>query len=450
MSAPTLISGDVIEVDALATQLGHVAFETRYTATQLERLHTDTWVGRAADAFGRQAGELPPKLHRAADAFDAAESAYRAFNRDLAAAQEQARRAMGMWAAAEGDTASWRARIDALPADDPARVTPDPGAPLRGQASAMYGEAVALVDASARRAAAALHEAAATAPHGPGFWSKAWHETCEFADGVWDGTVGLVKFAWEFSPIRAALDPDGFTRDAEQMGEALWWGVQHPVDFAKAVGHEWAEHPAHAIGELVPGLLLAAATGGTGLAATAVREGVQATADVATSIATRLATRVRELDLASDTGSASIDLLTLGIVHSQAIAELPVSIVADVIESASSTRFVRQAGPTFTTRAALEYRPAAPTAHNHRLLHVLAHSVEDTSKPTHTVFKDGIRIFDVIDEAWTRRLAHGQVDLDGRVWDIGMGRVVGTNGERTVRIVLKRNTTCVITACLVP
>jgi hypothetical protein len=311
MSAPTLIPGDVAAVGALATRLGNVAFETRYAATQLERLHTDTWVGKAADAFGRQAGELPPKLHRAADAFDAAQSAYRTFTVDLAAAQEQARRAIGIWAIADGDTATWRARMETLTTDDPARSLPDPGAALRSEAAAVFEDALAMVDASARRAAQALHEAAAAAPHGPGFWSKVWHETCEFADGVWDGSVGLVKFEWEFSPIRAVLDPDGFTRDAEQMGEALWWGAQHPVDFAEAVANEWMEHPAHAVGELVPGLLLAAATGGTGLAPTALREGAQATADVATSIATKLATRVRELDLASDKGSARIDLLTL-------------------------------------------------------------------------------------------------------------------------------------------
>jgi hypothetical protein len=454
MSAPTLIPGDVAAVGALATRLGNVAFETRYAATQLERLHTDTWVGKAADAFGRQAGELPPKLHRAADAFDAAQSAYRTFTVDLAAAQEQARRAIGIWAIADGDTATWRARMETLTTDDPARSLPDPGAALRSEAAAVFEDALAMVDASARRAAQALHEAAAAAPHGPGFWSKVWHETCEFADGVWDGSVGLVKFAWEFSPIRAVLDPDGFTRDAEQMGEALWWGAQHPVDFAEAVANEWMEHPAHAVGELVPGLLLAAATGGTGLAPTALREGAQATADVAASIATKLAVRTRKLSTpnvvehAASVVDATLDLGRLGELTLDELAAIDVESVVRHVEIHGGITFTRHADGSYESPAGLIYARDVNTG-EHRIVHVLRHGAPDTTKPKHTVFADQLGMFSMLDKAWAGRSLHAIGNPKKFVVD--MCPPVGINGEtRIVILVMRQGSSAIRTTFLEP
>jgi hypothetical protein len=64
-------------------------------------------------------------------------------------------------------------------------------------------------------------------------------------------------------------DPDGYLEDMTGMAKGLQYGVTHPVEFAKAVTNwdMWLEDPARALGQLVPELALAFATGGAGAAA---------------------------------------------------------------------------------------------------------------------------------------------------------------------------------------
>ena len=315
MSVPQPLPGDLAVLDDLVARLGHVADEASLAAARLQRLNAGDWIGKTATAFGNAASTMPPKLTNASSAFLTGAGAYRSYRTVLADAQLRARSAMGMWADAQSLTSSWQGQLAALPANDPGRNAPDPGAALRTRSEALYDAAVTDVDVAGRAAASSLHSAADAAPHAPSFWARAWHELASFVDGVWDGTVGIVKFAWEMSPIRMMVDPQGWWHDQVNMGKALWWGVHHPVEFGKAITNwdEWVRDPAHAFGELVPNLLLAAATGGTGAAATATREAAGALADTAAALAAKLAAHTRELRLlANDTGSANIDLVTLG------------------------------------------------------------------------------------------------------------------------------------------
>ena len=138
MSAPSVIAGDVASVEQLASRLRGVAEETAYAASRLDRLHDGTWLGAAADKFGAKAGELPPKLHAAADAFRSAEGAYRSYAADLSHGQSEALHAMSLWSSGASASASWRAQVDTLPANDPGRSGADPGVALRDQASVVY------------------------------------------------------------------------------------------------------------------------------------------------------------------------------------------------------------------------------------------------------------------------------------------------------------------------
>ena len=92
------------------------------------------------------------------------------------------------------------------------------------------------------------------------------------------------------------------------------------------------------------------------------------------------------------------------------------------------------------------------SAQGNRVLHVLEHLTPDPSKPLHTLFNvPRNQIIGLLDEAWAARQGTGVLQANGnRVFDIPMGRVVGTGGETRIRIVVRDGTTNVITAYPIP
>lgn len=101
--------------------------------------------------------------------------------------------------------------------------------------------------------------------------------------GMWDGTKGIVQFAWRYGAIRQMVDPKGWATDVGRLAEGIGTGVQHPVEFAKQVidVETWQKDPARAYGKLAPEALLSALTGGAGLAAQAAARGRFAARQVA-------------------------------------------------------------------------------------------------------------------------------------------------------------------------
>lgn len=84
-----------------------------------------------------------------------------------------------------------------------------------------------------------------------------------------------------------------------------------------------------------------------------------------------------------------------------------------------------------------------------RVYHVFAHLKPDDSKPIHSVFNtDQQGLIELIDEAWqNRQSGYSEAQSNGnRVYDIDMGRVIGTDGENEIRIVVKDGSTSIITA----
>ncbi|REK67790.1 MAG: hypothetical protein DF221_00850, partial [Brevibacillus sp.] len=80
-----------------------------------------------------------------------------------------------------------------------------------------------------------------------------------------------------------------------------------------------------------------------------------------------------------------------------------------------------------------------------RVQHILEHTKSNLNKPNHTVFSvDKTEVLSLIDEAWALRKA--PVPGDPGAYIINMGRVVGTNGETAIRVVVKPGTSEIITA----
>ncbi len=98
---------------------------------------------------------------------------------------------------------------------------------------------------------------------------------------------------------------------------------------------------------------------------------------------------------------------------------------------------------TWTSNEGLIYGQGSKDGN--RVNHVLQHTQPDPSKPKHTVFNvDRSNLIGLIDEAWANR--KNPLPSDPGVYLVDMGRIIGTNGETQIRIVVVPGTNNIITA----
>jgi hypothetical protein len=82
-----------------------------------------------------------------------------------------------------------------------------------------------------------------------------------------------------------------------------------------------------------------------------------------------------------------------------------------------------------------------------RVLHVFEHLKVDPSKPVHSVFTVARnKLLALLDEAWAKRGAGVLQSNGNRLFDINMGRVIGTNGETHIWMIVRDGTSEIITA----
>ncbi|VEG12930.1 hypothetical protein [Moraxella cuniculi] len=102
---------------------------------------------------------------------------------------------------------------------------------------------------------------------------------------------------------------------------------------------------------------------------------------------------------------------------------------------------------TWSSPAGLNYGQGS--REGNRVKHVLEHAQPNSNKPNHTVFNvQRNQILSLVDQAWVRR--GNPLPSDPGVYVIPMGKVVGTRGETSIRIVVKPGTNQVITAYPTP
>jgi ribonuclease T1 len=121
--------------------------------------------------------------------------------------------------------------------------------------------------------------------------------------GAYDSVKGTLTLGWELSPTRAAIDPDGFSRDARAFGKATWYGITHPAVLGKAL-IDWNDlrggHPGKAVGQWLPDIAIALFTGGLG---TAAEGGAEAARDL--SRVEKAAASARDLSRVEKAGEAA-------------------------------------------------------------------------------------------------------------------------------------------------
>jgi len=98
---------------------------------------------------------------------------------------------------------------------------------------------------------------------------------------------------------------------------------------------------------------------------------------------------------------------------------------------------------SWTSSGGLEYTQGS--VHGNRVKHVLDHTKPNPNKPTHSVFNvDKTKLLELVDEAWSKKGTH--VPGDSGAYIIPMGRIVGTEGETAIKIVVRPGTNKVITS----
>jgi hypothetical protein len=304
-----LVPGSPGDLDRLVARCRTVADGLGGAAARVRAIDSGDWVGPAGDAFRDVVDIEPGTYDDAARAFGETAGAVSAYTAVLRDAQATARTAISLWDDAQRASQAWQGQRDryaadvraAQDADHPQRALDrltapssyDPGSDGRARAESLLGDARDRVRTAGSTASRRIAAAWADAPREPHWWEKAGHFVAEIGRGAWEATAGLVEFVWSVSPTRMMVDPLGWQRDVTNLGRGLWYGVQHPAELGKALldWDTWKESPGRAIGHLLPDLLLALATAGSGAVATRAVRGAKVLDDVAD-----LATTFQRLD----------------------------------------------------------------------------------------------------------------------------------------------------------
>ena len=101
---------------------------------------------------------------------------------------------------------------------------------------------------------------------------------------------------------------------------------------------------------------------------------------------------------------------------------------------------------TWESPGGLRFGPGSKQGH--RVGHVMDHlGPNPLKKGTHSVFNlQGGSLIKLLDEAWAKRGPGSLQDNGNRLFEVNMGRTVGTTGERRIRIIVGGDTSDVITA----
>jgi len=154
---------------------------------------------------------------------------------------------------------------------------------------------------------------------------------------------------------------------------------------------------------------------------------------------------------------AFIALVVLGLVlpnHQQAMPKVAADVSSSVqtvdAGDVTNAKLKRTTKNEFTSPAGIRYGKDWSGKFESRIAHIMAHTRADTSKPKHSIFveKNQEAIVALLDEAWKKRgPPERQTRGRGRdVFDVPMGRTVGTEGERRIRMVVEADSADIVTA----
>jgi hypothetical protein len=255
VDAITALPGNPDDVELLSRQLARRATQCADIAPALTRAIPVGWSGRAAEAFRGAVVPLSAEVRTTADDASAAAAVLAGYATALREAQALVRQ--GQAVLEEGRQASLR--WSAQPAD--ARMASDPGEEVRARGWGLVERGSQDADTAARSAAWILDRllelAADSRGHAQGGIAH------RFVGGAWESGAALVDHV-KTCGVGPALDPRRAVGCAGDTASGVAFGVRHPLVFGKELldWDTWATDRPRAAGHLLPGLVLAALTGG--------------------------------------------------------------------------------------------------------------------------------------------------------------------------------------------
>lgn len=296
------IMGDAVAIRGRVAVMRDRASDCERIAWSLQEISAPGWVGRAADRFHEHFKMQPDKWWCASATFGRAADAWEAYATALEEAQARAAAAKASYEAgvasveaalAEQRWASEHPQHDALgfPVWDfsyhPERDT-RPGEAAKEQAIADFNAAVGDTDAAGEALAQTLYELSERSPDPS--WAPV-HFARRAVAGIFDGVWGLLTMtygvaaealwdygrymlgwmSWEELMAKRTVLPG---RDMLALRDAI---LADPKGFARKMVEGllnvdgWADDPGDALGELVPGAVLAALSVAPGAGARAAR-----------------------------------------------------------------------------------------------------------------------------------------------------------------------------------
>lgn len=292
------IGGDPGGIRTRAQVMADRAAEFADVYSGLTSLKSDGWKGRAADRFREKFKVQTQGWMDAQTAFSSASAAYLSYATTLENAQNQLPGIRSRWeqgraaveaAQANQDSVRSQAASAGVPAVFDSSCDEGPGEDAMAAAQTDFNTLVATVNDAGNQLISALNAGIAMLPERT--W---WDATCRTVGSVLVGFVeavaDLLKLAcklggfdtvfdfgrmlmgdmsWDEYMAKHAYLP---TETVTGLAKALW---QDPIGFMKGLGKAvldwdaWADDPGRAIGHLLPDVIIAVATAGTGTGASA-------------------------------------------------------------------------------------------------------------------------------------------------------------------------------------
>ena len=108
--------------------------------------------------------------------------------------------------------------------------------------------------------------------------------------------------------------------------------------------------------------------------------------------------------------------------------------IVEILDIKNSFKLTYNGNGTWTSTEGIIYGQGS--RQGNRVLHILEHTKPNPSKPLHTMFNvSKHEVITLVDEAWLLK-GTGVLQNNGNVmYEINMGRIIGTNGEDTMIII---------------
>ncbi|MCE7007993.1 hypothetical protein LWC34_35000 [Kibdelosporangium philippinense] len=293
-----LIPGEPDEFGPTIDGLNKMGRAMRQAGDGLAKLDTaEHWSGPAADSFRNRFDARPEMWSRYGQVLNDVAGALTPYRDALAEAQQEAARAIEAYKRAQQKTEQAQEAFEAAveersrnlwqagrPMEFPEFV--DPAAGEKAQAQKILDDAKAKLSAASDKWHYRIAELRDQLPEEPGWLERRRidlvdhaslmaTQTWEVVDGAASAVAGMVQMVRMVNPYDPynLKNPKEYVENLGTVAAGLWHAATNPIETGKQMlqWDTWKDSPGRALGNLLPDIVMTAATGGAGAAGAATR-----------------------------------------------------------------------------------------------------------------------------------------------------------------------------------